>query len=114
MTAACSAEFTAVVLAPSPSETVRLGALIARNHHERWDGEGFPRGLSGDDILLEARIVALADVFDALTSDRVYSSALSPRTAIRMMCEQRGRHFDPALMDTFLEALPEVELIRQS
>jgi putative two-component system response regulator len=100
------------MLAGSAAEVVQLGALIARTHHERWDGGGYPRGLAGEDIPLEGRIAAVADVFDALTSDRVYRSALPVKSAIQMMRDERGRHFDPELLDAFFEERPEIEAIR--
>ncbi|MGH2910856.1 MAG: HD domain-containing phosphohydrolase [Solirubrobacteraceae bacterium] len=102
------------MLAGSGAEVVQLGALIARTHHERWNGSGYPRGLAGKDIPLEGRIAAIADVFDALTSDRVYRSALPVASAIKMMQDERGQHFDPELLDLFLGAQPEVEAIRQA
>jgi putative two-component system response regulator len=102
------------MLAGSGAEVVQLGALIARTHHERWDGSGYPRGLAGEDIPLEGRIAAVADVFDALTSDRVYRSALPVASAIKMMQDERGRHFDPELLDLFLAAQPEIEVVRQA
>jgi putative two-component system response regulator len=102
------------MLSGSSSEVVQLGALIARTHHERWDGAGYPRGLRGEDIPPEGRIAALADVFDALTSDRVYRSALPVKSAIELMREERESHFDPDLFDLFVEALPEIEAIRQA
>ena len=71
------------MLAGSTSEVVQLGALIARTHHERWDGDGYPRGLAGEEIPPEGRIAAVADVFDALTSDRVYRPALPVKSARR-------------------------------
>jgi putative two-component system response regulator len=75
---------------------------IARHHHERWDGSGYPDGLAGEAIPLSARLMAVADVFDALVSHRVYKPAL-PFDQVRvMMAEQRGRHFDPDLLDAFL------------
>jgi putative two-component system response regulator len=102
------------VLAGSTSEAVRLGAAIARSHHERWDGSGYPRGLAGEDIPLEGRIAAVADVFDALTSDRVYRSALSVKATVKMMLDERGQHFDPSLLDAFFVALPEIHGIREA
>jgi putative two-component system response regulator len=102
------------MLSGSSSEVVQLGALIARAHHERWDGTGYPRGLAGEDIPPEGRIAALADVFDALTSDRVYRSALPVKSAVGMMREERDSHFDPGLFDVFVQALPEIEAIRQA
>ncbi len=102
------------MLSGGASEVVQLGALIARTHHERWDGSGYPRGLAGHGIPQEGRIAAVADVFDALTSDRVYRPAFPVKSAIGMMREERSRHFDPELLDAFLLALPEVEAIRQA
>jgi len=102
------------MLSGAASEVVQLGALIARTHHERWDGGGYPHGLAREDIPPEGRIAAVADVFDALTSDRVYRPAFPVRSAIEMMREERGRHFDPDLLDELLAALPEVEAIRHA
>jgi len=99
------------MLADSPSEVVQLGSAIARSHHERWDGSGYPRGLSGEEIPLEGRIAALADVFDALTSDRVYRPAFPVQSAVEIMREEHG-HFDPEMLHEFHAALPELETIR--
>jgi len=74
---------------------------IARYHHERYLGNGYPEGLAGDEIPLSARIVAVADVYDALTSDRVYKSAFDPAVAKRMIEEEKGQHFDPAIVEAF-------------
>lgn len=76
---------------------------IAYSHHERWNGEGYPEGLSGSAIPLSARIMAVADVYDALISARVYKPALSHTAAIELIRAGRGRHFDPAVVDCFLE-----------
>jgi putative two-component system response regulator len=108
------AETGSQMLSGAGSEVVQLGASIALTHHERWNGSGYPRGLAGEDIPPEGRIAAIADVFDALTSDRVYRSALPVKSAVEMMHEERGRHFDPELLDIFLLALPEVEAIRRA
>jgi putative two-component system response regulator len=102
------------MLSGAASEVVQLGALIARTHHERWDGSGYPRGLAGEDIPPEGRIAAIADVFDALTSDRVYRPAFPVKSAIEMMRAERGQHFDPELLNGFFTVLPEVEAIRQT
>jgi putative two-component system response regulator len=102
------------MLAGSSSEVVQLGAAIAHTHHERWDGGGYPRGLSGEEIPLEGRIAALADVFDALTSDRVYRPAFPLKTAVEMMGSERGAHFDPEKLDAFLGSLGELESIRRA
>lgn len=90
------------VLAGFEDETLHLAAEIARDHHERWDGSGYPRGLSGTAIPLEARIAAVADVFDALTSDRPYRSSMSLDEARAVIAEGRGVHFDPPVVDVFL------------
>lgn len=89
----------------SSSSILDMAATIALSHQEKWDGTGYPRGLKGEAIPIEGRIVAVADVFDALTSDRVYRKAFSVEEAIEMMLEQRGRHFDPVLLDAFMEVL---------
>jgi len=89
----------------SSSSILDLAATIALSHQEKWDGTGYPRGLAGEAIPIEGRIVAVADVFDALTSDRVYRKAFPVEEAVQMMREQRGRHFDPVLLDAFMEVL---------
>jgi HD-GYP domain-containing protein (c-di-GMP phosphodiesterase class II) len=93
------------LLRGSSSSILDLAATIALSHHEKWDGSGYPRGVKGEAIPIEGRIVAVADVFDALTSDRVYRSAFTVEEAVEMMLEQRGRHFDPVLLDAFMEVL---------
>ncbi len=93
------------LLRGSSSSILDLAASIALSHHEKWDGSGYPRGLAGETIPIEGRIVAIADVFDALTSDRVYRLAFSVEEAVAMMVAQRGKHFDPTLLDAFLEVL---------
>jgi putative two-component system response regulator len=81
---------------------------IALSHHERWDGEGYPEKLKGDQIPLAARIMALADVFDALTSRRVYKESFPVSTAIEIIQDEAARHFDPALVAVFLEVQDEL------
>jgi two-component system response regulator RpfG len=90
------------ILKGSASKYVRMGALIALGHHEKYDGSGYPNGLVGDHIVLCARIVAVADVFDALTSVRPYKKAWSSEDAFAHLRAQRGAHFDPRLVDAFL------------
>jgi len=85
---------------------------VALSHHEKWDGSGYPRKLSGEDIPLFGRIVALADAFDAMSSRRVYKPALPMDEVVRRIESDRGKHFDPALVDILLEHLEEVERIR--
>lgn len=80
-----------------------LAQIIARGHHEKWDGSGYPDGLSGYEIPLAARIVALCDVYDAVTSDRVYKKAWSHQEAVQLIKKNRGSHFDPVLVDVFLQ-----------
>lgn len=87
------------ILRDSQSRFVQMGALIALRHHERWDGSGYPDGLKGDAIPLPARIVAVADVFDALTSVRPYKPAWSPDDALDYLKAHRGTLFDPACID---------------
>jgi putative two-component system response regulator len=96
------------LLSGSDSPVLQLAASVALNHHERWDGNGYPNRLRGDDIPLEARITAVADVFDALTRDRVYRSALPVDTAVDIMVRDRGGLFDPQLLDLFLDRLDDV------
>ncbi|MCO7175378.1 HD-GYP domain-containing protein [Sporolactobacillus kofuensis] len=82
---------------------LELGINLTRWHHEKWDGSGYPDGLAGEKIPLSARIVALADVYDALRSKRVYKQAYSHDKAVKMIRESRGTHFDPDLVDVFLQ-----------
>jgi hypothetical protein len=93
------------LLRGSSSSILDMGATIALSHHERWDGAGYPRGLAAESIPIEGRIVAIADVFDALTSHRVYREAFSVEKATEMMYEQAGRHFDPVLLHAFMDVL---------
>jgi putative two-component system response regulator len=99
------------ILSGSEAEPLTLAAILAWTHHERYDGSGYPRGISGDEIPLEGRIAAVADVFDALTSDRIYRPAFDLEQAIEMMRNERGRHFDPIALDCFLDAIADVEKI---
>ncbi len=99
------------ILAGSGAELLDLAATIALTHHERFDGDGYPRGLEGEEIPLEGRIAAVADVFDALTNDRVYRPAYSYAQAVAIMEGERGAHFDPRVLDVFLEAGPEISAI---
>jgi two-component system, response regulator RpfG len=96
------------ILKGSASKYVRMGALIALGHHEKYDGSGYPNGLVGDHIPLCARIVAVADVYDALTSMRAYKTAWGSEQAFAYMHGQRGRHFDPRLLDAFLASKNQV------
>jgi putative two-component system response regulator len=95
-------EFGYELLADSGSELLDLAATIARTHHERWDGNGYPRRLEGETIPLEGRIVAVADVYDAMTSDRPYREPLSAEDARAYLLRERGEAFDPRVVDAFL------------
>lgn len=106
------AEIGHKILAGSESPLLDLAARIALTHHEHWDGNGYPNQLAGEDIPLEGRIAAIADVFDALTSDRVYRKAMTVETALSIMSDGRGTHFDPALLDIFIDSIVDVLRIR--
>jgi len=88
-----------------------MASRIAMSHHERWDGMGYPDGLAGTEIPLEARITAIADVFDAITSERCYKTMYGEETTLSLIEESRGSHFDPKIHDAFVEALPEIRAI---
>ena len=96
------------ILKDSASEVLRLGARIALSHHEKFDGTGYPNGIAGEAIPLEGRIVAVADVFDALTSSRPYKPAWPFARAIALLREGRGSHFDARCIDAFLSSWDEV------
>ena len=90
---------------------LEMAATIALTHHEKWDGGGYPRGLSGEAIPLESRIVAVADVFDALTSNRPYRPARPEEEALTIMAATVGSHFDPRVHAAFVRSLPEIRAI---
>jgi putative two-component system response regulator len=102
------AELGYQMLAGSEGEVLELAATVAWTHHEHFDGGGYPRGLAGQDIPIAGRIAAVADVFDALTSDRVYRLAFTIDDAIAEMRSLRGTQFDPEILDVFLGSLDEV------
>ena len=104
-------EFGADILGEHDSELLQMARVVALNHHEKWDGSGYPQGLAGEDIPLVGRIVAVADVFDALTSERPYKKAWDVEKAVGLLKEEAGRHFDPALVPVFLERMDEVREI---
>ena len=93
---------------------LKMAAIVANEHHEKWDGTGYPRGLSGEDIHIYGRITALADVFDALGSDRVYKKAWDDEKIFNLFKEERAKHFDPKLVDIFFEHLDEFLKIRET
>ena len=96
------------MLAASGREIMKAAAMIAVQHHERYDGTGYPNGISGNDIHIYARIVTLADVYDALSNDRVYRKAYAPDTVKKYLAAERGKHFDPQLVDLFLENMEDI------
>lgn len=101
------------ILSGSESSLMIMAAEIAQNHHEKWDGTGYPCGLSGKDIPLTGRVVAIADVFDALTTERPYKNAWPIDDAVEFLKEQKGKHFDPVLVDKFINILPAILNIRE-
>lgn len=107
-------EIGAKILEDTDSEMLQLGSLIAHCHHERWDGSGYPSGLSGEAIPFEARLVSVVDVFDAVTSDRHYRMAMPNVEAYAMMQEGRGRHFDPDMLDAFFDQSSEIEEVQRT
>ncbi|BBK36788.1 transcriptional regulator [Allostella sp. ATCC 35155] len=91
---------------------LQAAAVIAHEHHEKWNGSGYPRGLAGDAIHLFGRITALVDVFDALASERVYKKAWELPRVLDLLRSERGQHFDPAVVDAFFGVLDQIEAIR--
>jgi len=96
---------------PAPSKFLHIGREIAGGHHEKWDGSGYPNGLKGDAIPISARLMALADVYDALICKRVYKKAFSHEDAVAFIRDGRGAHFDPDVVDAFLEIQGEFDQI---
>ncbi|GLC87283.1 HD domain-containing phosphohydrolase [Lysinibacillus piscis] len=90
------------ILAGSVFSTLKMAGIIAVSHHEKWDGTGYPNGLQGEEIPIEARIVALADFYDALTHARPYKEPWSPEATLAEIEQQRGKHFDPQIVDAFV------------
>lgn len=99
------------ILKNSKSEYLRAGGIIAFTHHERYDGKGYPKGLKGSAIPISGRIIAIADVFDALTTQRPYKGAWSFNNGIEYVKNERGGHFDPAIVDAFLSHIDEIKAI---
>jgi putative two-component system response regulator len=105
-------EYGAQILGEHDSELLSLARTIALTHHERWDGQGYPRGLRGEEIPIAGRIAALADVFDALASERPYKGAWELPAVMGQIRMDRGTHFDPLLVDKLEMLLPEFDRIR--
>ena len=100
------------ILSGSDSELLNMAKEIAISHHEKWDGSGYPAGLVGEDIPLVGRITAIADVFDALTSERPYKKAWTVEDAVKLINEQSGIHFEPKMVELFNNLLPQICAIR--
>jgi HD-GYP domain-containing protein (c-di-GMP phosphodiesterase class II) len=100
------------ILAGSESMPLRMAAKIALTHHERFDGSGYPQGLRESEIPIEGRIVAVADAFDAMLSERHYRTAFTVEEATQLIAQERGTHFDPAVVDALLENLDEALALR--
>lgn len=101
------------LLSGSKSPLLDLAASIALTHHERWDGKGYPRSLAGEEIPVEGRIAAVADVFDAMSSARVYRPPIAMDEVVKIMSRESGAHFDPRLVGLLLESLPDFMRIRE-
>ncbi|SDS02694.1 response regulator [Pseudomonas oryzae] len=108
------ARIGAKIIGEHPGGLLKMAHNIALCHHEKWDGSGYPHGLRGEAIPLEARIVAIADVFDALTSERPYKQAWSVEEAVALIRSEAGRHFEPRLVQLFIDScLPQVLEVRE-
>ena len=101
----------AQILAGSTSPVIQMGERVALAHHERWDGGGYPHGLSREDIPIEARICAVVDFYDALTMDRPYRKALPQDDVVKMILQDAGKHFDPSVVEIFVDVRPKIEEI---
>lgn len=102
------------ILKGSERKLLKAAAIVAYQHHEKWNGTGYPNGLKGEEIHIYGRITALADVFDALGSDRVYKKAWDDERIFSLFKEERGEHFDPQLVDLFFEHKEEFLEIREN
>jgi putative two-component system response regulator len=105
--------FGAEIIGDDKNELLRLAGEIALAHHEKYDGTGYPRGLKGKDIPLSARIITIADVFDALTTKRPYKEAWDTQTALQYMEKNTGKHFDPEIFAVFKSIIPQVMQIKE-
>ncbi|GGP82928.1 response regulator [Shewanella ulleungensis] len=106
-------EIGAEILGDSDSDLIALAKVVSLTHHEKFDGSGYPKGLKGEEIPIEGRIVAIADVFDALTSKRPYKEAWTVEQAMDFIESQSGKHFDPELVVLFQQCLPSILYIKQ-
>jgi putative two-component system response regulator len=106
-------EFGTTIIGKHTSVLLKNAGIAAESHHEKWNGSGYPKGLSGDKIPLIGRITAIADVFDALTSERPYKKAWKVNDAIDLINKEKGEHFDPALVQSFMKVMPEILKIKE-
>ena len=106
-------EIGAEILGEADSDLLRIAKSVAMTHHEKWDGNGYPKGLKGEDIPVEGRIVAVADVFDALTSKRPYKEAWTVEKTLSVMKSEAGSHFEPRLITLLEENLEEILTIKE-
>lgn len=106
-------EIGATIIGEHTSPMLQMARRIALGHHEKWNGSGYPAGLQGADIPIEARIVAIADVFDALTTVRPYKKAWTVEAAVAQLEKDAGQHFDPALVPLFVQHLPDMLRVRE-
>lgn len=102
----------AQILSGSTSPVIQMGERVALAHHEKWDGTGYPNGLSGEEIPIEARICSVVDFFDALTMDRPYRKAVPNDEVVEMILEQNGTAFDPAVIEVFVKVRSDIEAIQ--
>ncbi|SEA21875.1 response regulator receiver modulated metal dependent phosphohydrolase [Desulfuromusa kysingii] len=106
-------EIGAKIIGDNDSKLIVLARETALYHHEKWDGSGYPRGISGEEIPISARIAAISDVFDALTSERPYKKAWSVEKTIALLKAESGKHFEPVMVDLFIENLAEILEIKE-
>lgn len=102
------------MLKHSSRPLLKTATIVSLEHHEKWDGTGYPDGLKGDEIHIYGRITALADVFDALGSDRCYKKAWEDEKIFKLFKEEKGKHFDPKLIDIFFDNLNDFLKIRDT
>jgi HD-GYP domain-containing protein (c-di-GMP phosphodiesterase class II) len=102
------------LLKNSSRKILKTAAILAHEHHEKWNGKGYPQGLKGEEIHIYGRITAIADVFDALGSERVYKAAWELDRILNLFKEERGHHFDPQIVDVFMEQLPDIIKVRDN
>ncbi len=101
-------KYGAKIIGDNPSDLIKMAKEVALTHHEKWNGKGYPNNLKGEAIPLVGRIAAIADVFDALTSKRPYKEAWSVDDAVSLIKKEKGEHFDPRVVDSFLNVLPQI------